>query len=122
MYKSDGSVFKQVGDPIGSPATLTFDDIGQGPGAVHDSDAPPAKDCQLDTVQSVKISAEITKGKWSVADLTCDKNESDAKKKCLSAEMPLDIGIPGLSLRAEERRGPRDRARLAPRIRVRDQS
>ncbi|MDT4913548.1 MAG: hypothetical protein QOC66_2676, partial [Pseudonocardiales bacterium] len=114
VYKADAgdsNKFKLVKD-ITSHSTLTYTDNGSDAfGAELDPAAAPPRlhNCAATDFDSVLVRFDVTHGDFAGGDMSCagtfdptdgsDPN-SDDPSYCLGKTVPLDIGIPGLSLRA----------------------
>jgi Ca2+-binding RTX toxin-like protein len=114
VYKADagdGDKFKLVKD-ITSHATVTYTDDGTDAfGTVIDpaTTNPRLHNCAATDFDSVVIRFDVTHGDFTGGDFSCastfdPSNPSDAnaddKHSCIGKTVPLDIGIPGLSLKA----------------------
>ena len=114
VYRSDpgdGDKFKLVKD-ITSSATHTYTDDGTDAfGAVIDpaTTNPRLHNCAATDFDSVVIRFDVTHGDFTGGDFSCaatfdPTNDSDPnadnKHACIGKTVPLDIGIPGLSLKA----------------------
>jgi len=96
VYRDDGSGLKLVKD-VGS--ALNFSDDGtNAPGDAPQDPAqnPALHDCSYDNFDSVIIRVDVSEGDFTGGTLDCTNNS----KPCITKSVPLDIGVPGLSLKA----------------------
>jgi Ca2+-binding RTX toxin-like protein len=106
VYRSiDGGAFKL----IGSPAGTTFSDDFSNPGGAAPVavNSPPnlgrlpcADDAPASSVAAVTLGVKLGQGKVDPATGKC--TDFDADNKCLSAGIPIDLGLPGISLHAQK--------------------
>ncbi|MFF4808551.1 hypothetical protein ACFY03_10075 [Micromonospora chersina] len=74
-------------------------DLDPGVSAVVGCRTGVATPCQPEDFQSIRIKLTASRGAPSAADGCKDASDSD---KCLGVNVPLDLGIPGLSLKAKK--------------------
>ncbi|PSK65090.1 Bifunctional hemolysin/adenylate cyclase [Micromonospora sp. MH33] len=74
-------------------------DLDPGVSAVVGCRSGVATPCQPEDFQSIRIKLTTSRGAPSAADGCKDAGDSD---KCLGVNVPLDLGIPGLSLKAKK--------------------
>jgi Ca2+-binding RTX toxin-like protein len=97
VFRKDGGTFKQIADVGASTAT---DDGTATPGAspTNPAENPHLHDCSLDHFDSFIIRVDVSQGDFSGDYLNCDPPV--AGHDCLSQDVPINIGLPGLSLRS----------------------
>jgi Ca2+-binding RTX toxin-like protein len=97
VFRKDGGTFKQIADVATTPAT---DDGSATPGGspTNPSENPRLHDCSLDHFESFIIRVNVSQGDFSGAYLNCDPPV--AGHECLDQDVPISIGLPGLSLRS----------------------
>jgi Ca2+-binding RTX toxin-like protein len=114
VYKRDSNdnKFKLIDDITGHDNHSYTDKGSDSFGAVIDpaTENPRLHDCGVADFDSVLIVFDVTHGNFAGGDFTCPggtfdpSNPSDPnfkdKNACIGKTVPLDIGIPGLSLRA----------------------
>ncbi|MDT4975854.1 MAG: hypothetical protein QOG98_1612, partial [Pseudonocardiales bacterium] len=101
IYRQDGGQLTLLAD-TGSAITFT-DDGSVSPGAAPLNPAGPnpfLTDCDFSDFESVLIRLDVSQGDFAGDFLKCDN--LPAGHDCLTQDVPLDIGIPGLSLRAKD--------------------
>ncbi|MEV6876180.1 calcium-binding protein [Amycolatopsis sp. NPDC051128] len=104
VFREDGGTFKLVKD-VGD--TGKFTDDGTLPlGAVPENPAqnPQPHDCAYSDLDAVTISVNVSQGDFSGDLLKC--TGLPAGHECLEKTVPLDLGIPGFSLKADAGAGP----------------
>ncbi|MDQ1710078.1 MAG: hypothetical protein QOG49_1463, partial [Frankiaceae bacterium] len=103
--KIDAGSFKE----IANQATRTFSDdfSNAGGGAPVNVTSPPslgrvpcADDAPASTVAAVTLGVKMGQGVVDPATGAC--TNFDADNKCLTAGIPIDLGLPGISLRAQK--------------------
>jgi Ca2+-binding RTX toxin-like protein len=102
-----GGNYQEVGDVT----TTNFTDDGSstpgaGPGGPTDaSDNPKLHDCSYDKLDAVEIRADVSQGDFSGDTLKCGDAPDPplpAGHECIKKSVPLNIGVPGLELRADQ--------------------
>ena len=94
-----GGTYKEVADQTGT----TFTDDGTAtPGDAPENPAndPQLHDCSYTDLDAVVIRANVSQGDFSGDTLNC--TGLPAGHECIDKSVPLNIGIPGLSLRADQ--------------------
>jgi Ca2+-binding RTX toxin-like protein len=107
VYREDNGgglkLIKDVGTAISfhDDGTLTPGDPPTNPSGPN----PKPTNCTFDQLDTVIVRADISQGKFKTVNgkevLDCPADSSDPHA-CLSHTVPLNIGIPGLSLRADK--------------------
>ncbi|HJQ44615.1 MAG TPA: hypothetical protein VJ831_16110, partial [Jatrophihabitantaceae bacterium] len=100
VFRKDGSDFKQIADVQTNEAT---DDgtATPGDGPANPADNPHLHDCSLTGFDSFIIRVDVSQGNFSGDYLNCDN--APAGHECLTpANIPLNIGLPGLSIRSAD--------------------
>lgn len=110
VYRLEGSDYKLLKDLLGHTTLSYTDNGGDAPGATLSAatEHPRLHNCAATGFDSVIVRFDVTHGNFSGGDFSCagtfDPTASDPNADdptyCLGKTVPLDIGIPGLSLRA----------------------
>jgi Ca2+-binding RTX toxin-like protein len=96
--------FELVKD-VGNVTTFTDDGSITPSGVPSNPSGPNPKmsNCSFDQLDTVIVSADVSTGKFDTVgdheELDCGTNNSN---NCITAQVPLNIGIPGLSLSADK--------------------
>lgn len=96
VYRDDGGGLKLVKD-VGATTSFT-DDGSNALGAAPQNPAqnPALHDCSYSNFDSVIIRVDVSQGDFAGGSLDC----SNSSKPCIDKTVPLDIGVPGLTLKA----------------------
>jgi hypothetical protein len=99
VFRDEGGVFKEVADQTSASFT---DDGTATPGDAPEDPAtdPVLHDCSYDKLDSVVVVFDLSQGDFSGDTLNCDS--LPAGHECIDKTVPLNIGIPGLSLKASQ--------------------
>lgn len=99
VYRDDAGTFKQVAD-VTSPS---FTDTGAPLGAAVNDPAnnPKLHDCAYTDLDAVEIAVDVSQGEFTPqGQLKCDG--VPAGHECLQKTVPLNLGIPGIYLKADQ--------------------
>jgi len=84
-------------------STLDADLLADAP--ENPAENPMALDCDYADVDGIKISLDVSQGTFG-GDGLLDCDTATAPHECVTESVPLDIGIPGLSLKGRDGQGP----------------
>jgi Ca2+-binding RTX toxin-like protein len=100
VYKDDGGTFKLLKNVPGQSSHDTIDDGAGTLGAQPQDPAqnPKLRSCGYSDLDSVLIRFDVTQGDFTGGVFSCPADADP--HRCLTKSVPLDIGIPGLSLKA----------------------
>lgn len=101
VYRDDGAGLKLLKD-VGTATTYKDDgtDSPTDPPTNPSGPNPKKHDCDFSEFDSVLIRLDVSQGEFSGDVLNCPA--ASDPHHCLEESVPLDIGIPGLSLRAAD--------------------
>ncbi|WP_206794239.1 calcium-binding protein [Amycolatopsis sp. MtRt-6] len=103
VFREEGGVFKLIADVTGTKTTDTgAAAIGGAP--ENPAENPQPHDCAYNDLDAVTISLNVSQGDFSGDLLNCAG--LPAGHECLKKSVPLDLGIPGFSLKADGGAGP----------------
>jgi Ca2+-binding RTX toxin-like protein len=100
VYKDDGGTFKLLKTVAGQSSHDTIDDGTGTLGAEPQDPAqnPKLRSCGYSDLDSVLIRFDVTQGDFTGGVFSCPADADP--HHCIKTSVPLDIGIPGLSLKA----------------------
>ena len=100
IFRLVGSDYKMVGETT----ETSFTDDNASPSGDPDNTSgtnPQLVDCDYTDLDSVRIVLDVHQGDFSGGTLSCPVSDP-----CISDSVPLDIGVPGLSLEGKDGEGP----------------
>ncbi len=99
VFRFDGGTYKEIADV--SVAHMTDDGTATlGAAPENPANDPVLHDCSYNDLDAVVINADISQGGFAADTLNC--TGLPAGHECIDKSVPLNIGIPGLSLRADQ--------------------
>ncbi|MEU9688884.1 calcium-binding protein [Amycolatopsis japonica] len=103
VFREEGGAFKLIADVTDAK----FTDVGAasiGGAPENPAENPRPHDCSYNDLDAVTISLNVSQGDFSGDLLNCAGLPSG--HECLKKTVPLDLGIPGFSLKADGGAGP----------------
>ena len=100
IFREDGGSYKKVGETTDT----SFTDDNASPSGAPDNTSgtnPQLVDCAYTDLDSVRIVLDVHQGDFSGGTLSCPVSDP-----CITDSVPLDIGVPGLSLEGKDGEGP----------------